>query len=381
MREDARVQRHRDAGAGRRAGGLHVSPVPVSRTDPPEHGQHSGRGRSWRLLGQVVLVLVVVEVLRRLLSPNRVQTFARVPGSKVVLADDGVELYAEEDGDPAGDLTVVFAHGYECRLDCFDAERARLRAETDVRMIFYDQRGHGRSGWGDLTRATIDQLGRDMAQVLDAEVPSGPIVLVGHSMGGMTIMALAQQQPELFGSRVVGVGLLSTSAGELIAPFRRVLRFLSKPGVLAIYLRLVALLSPFWIRWRRVGTRRGYIMHRWLQFGREEHVTAEQVRRIQAMLEATAPPVAAAFAPTFISHDKTSALATLRPVPVLVVAGTNDKLTPLSHAEALVRETEPDTEFIVVPHTGHWAIVTSPDVVTDGLTRLVSRSRARLLAA
>ena len=325
--------------------------------------------------------MVGVWVLRRLLTPNRVEMLARVPGSKVVLADDGVELYVEEDGNPEAAVTVVFAHGYECRLDCFDAERARLRAEADTRMIFYDHRGHGRSGWGDLTRATIDQLGRDMARVLDAEVPSGPVVLVGHSMGGMTIMALAQQRPDLFGSRVVGVGLLSTSAGELIAPFRRVLRFLSKPGVLAVYLRLVSLLSPFWIRWRRVGTRRGYIMHRWLQFGREEHVTAEQVRRIQAMLEATAPPVAAAFAPTFISHDKTASLAVLRPLPVLVVGGTNDRLTPLSHARALFRETEPDTEFIVVPQTGHWAIVTSPDVVTDGLIRLISRSRARLRAA
>lgn len=306
---------------------------------------------------------------------------ASAPGSKVARADDGVQLYVEEDGNPEADVTVVFAHGYECRLDSFDAERARLRAETNVRMVFYDHRGHGRSGWGDLTRATIDQLGRDMARVLDAEAPTGSVVLVGHSMGGMAIMALAQQQPDLFGSRVVGVGLLSTSAGELVAPFRRMLRFLSKPGALGIYLRLVSLLSPFWIRWRRVGTRHGYVMHRWLQFGREERVTAEQVRRIQDMLEATAPPVAAAFAPTFIAHDKTSALATLRSVPVLVVGGTNDKLTPLSHARALVRETEPDTEFIVVPHTGHWSIVTSPAVVTDGLIRLVSRSRARVLAA
>ena len=37
-------------------------------------------------------------------------------------------------------------------------------------------------------------------------VPDGPIVLVGHSMGGMTIVALAELHPELFGDRVVGVG-------------------------------------------------------------------------------------------------------------------------------------------------------------------------------
>ena len=46
-------------------------------------------------------------------------------------------------------------------------------------------------------------------------VPSGPVVLVGHSMGGMTIMALAAQHPELFGARVRGVALIATSAGHL----------------------------------------------------------------------------------------------------------------------------------------------------------------------
>ena len=65
----------------------------------------------------------------------------------------------------------------------------------------------------------------------------------------------------------------------------------------------------------------------------------------------------------------------------LVVGGANDKLTPLSHARALARQTQPDTEFIVVPHTGHWAIVTSPDVVTDGLLHLIDRSRERVRAA
>ena len=82
-------------------------------------------------------------------------------------------------------------------------------------MVFYDQRSHGRSGRSDDEHATIDQLGDDLRQVIDELVPDGPVVLVGHSMGGMTIMALAEQHPELFGDRVVGVALISTTAGGL----------------------------------------------------------------------------------------------------------------------------------------------------------------------
>ena len=40
-------------------------------------------------------------------------------------------------------------------------------------------------------------------------------MLVGHSMGGMTIMALAERHPALFRDRVLGVALVSTSAGDV----------------------------------------------------------------------------------------------------------------------------------------------------------------------
>ena len=59
------------------------------------------------------------------------------------------------------------------------------------------------------------QLADDLHAVLDAVAPSGPVVLVGHSMGGMTILELARTAPQLFGDRVVGVALMSTSAGEM----------------------------------------------------------------------------------------------------------------------------------------------------------------------
>ena len=133
------------------------------------------------------------------------------PGSRVVTTDDGVPLHVEVDGDADAPLTVVFSHGFTARLVEWELQRAALRDRA--RLVFWDQRGHGRSGWTKLTAATIDRTGRDLGQVLDATTPTGPVVLAGHSMGGMSILALARQRPELFGGRVVGVFLLATSAG------------------------------------------------------------------------------------------------------------------------------------------------------------------------
>ena len=86
-----------------------------------------------------------------------------------------------------------------------------------MRCVWVDQRGHGRSGRGSEGSHDIDRLGVDLEQVLAAAAPEGPVVVVGHSMGGMTVLALADQRPDLFDDRVVGAGLLCTSSGGLAA--------------------------------------------------------------------------------------------------------------------------------------------------------------------
>ena len=39
--------------------------------------------------------------------------------------------------------TLVFVHGYALNLDCWHFQRAHFRGRQ--RMVFYDQRSHGRS--------------------------------------------------------------------------------------------------------------------------------------------------------------------------------------------------------------------------------------------
>ena len=110
-------------------------------------------------------------------------------------------------------LTVVFAHGYALNLDSWHYQRQALRGRA--RLVLYDQRSHGRSQRADFDTHHVDQLGSDLGAVIDAVAPTGPLMLVGHSMGGMTIMALAAQRPELFEERVYGVALIATTAGGL----------------------------------------------------------------------------------------------------------------------------------------------------------------------
>jgi pimeloyl-ACP methyl ester carboxylesterase len=295
------------------------------------------------------------------------------PGSRTVITDDGVPLHVEFDGKLEAPLTVVFSHGFTARLVEWAFQRAALRDRA--RLVLWDQRGHGRSGWTKLTSATIDRTGRDLGQVLDAVAPTGPVVLVGHSMGGMSVMALARQRPELFGTRVVGVFLLATSAGGLVETgiLARAVKLVRRLHLLPLYLRLLQLMAPALERFRRRGTAIGRRLVRRLLFGADDADLANVIL-VQNLLEETPYPVAMAFYATFLDHDETAALEVLRRVPVTVVAATHDRLTPAAHGRQIADAIGPNAELVVVPGAGHSVNLTRTEVVDQALIDLVDRA-------
>ncbi|MGW4511400.1 alpha/beta fold hydrolase [Streptomyces sp. NPDC004393] len=320
-------------------------------------------------------------------------TLRGTPGK--AYADDGTELYYEVDdvepeGGPAprrrrlfgrkapAPVTVVFSHGYCLNQDSWHFQRAALRGV--VRTVYWDQRSHGRSGRGlaqaDGTPVSIDQLGRDLKAVLDAAVPEGPVVLVGHSMGGMTVMALADQFPELIRDRVVGVALVGTSSGRLgevnfglpVAGVNAIRRIL--PGVLKALGQQAELVE----RGRRATADLfAGIIKRYSFASRD--VDPAVARFAERMIEATPIDVVAEFYPAFTDHDKTTALARFADLPVLVLAGVQDLVTPSEHSE-VIADLLPDAELVLVPDAGHLVMLEHPEAVTDRLADLLTRSGA-----
>nr|WP_202516453.1 MULTISPECIES: alpha/beta hydrolase [unclassified Streptomyces] len=313
-------------------------------------------------------------------------------------ADDGTELYYEVDEaepDPGPNVsprrrrlfgrkapvpvTVVFCHGYCLSQDSWHFQRAALRGV--VRTVHWDQRSHGRSERGvaqtrDRVPLTIDQLGRDLKAVLDAAAPDGPIVLVGHSMGGMTIMALAAQYPELIRDRVVATALVGTSSGRLgevnfglpVAGVNAVRRIL--PGVLKALGQQAELVE----KGRRATAELfAGVIKRYSFAGRDIDPAVE--RFAERMIESTPIDVVAEFYPAFTDHDKTEALVRFRELPVLVLAGVQDLVTPSEHSEAIA-DLLPDAELVLVPDAGHLVMLEHPEVVTDRLADLLTRAGA-----
>lgn len=324
----------------------------------------------------VALLAALTPLLRSLLRPGEAHGRALGPGEQVVRADDGTPLHVEVDGDPRAPLTVVFVHGFTARLGEFAPQRHALRSRA--RLVLCDQRGHGRSGWGKAASATFEQLGRDLSAVIDAAAPRGPVVLLGHSMGGMTILSLVRQRPELIGSRVAGVFLLATSAGELTTYGLAGVwvRVLTRLHLLGLYLRWLRLVAPVVERGRVRGSKAGRALIRRYLFGRDD-AEPHLVDAVQEMLEETPLTVTTAFYAAFLGHDERETLPVLRSVPVTVLVGTHDRLTPMRHSERMV-ELIGNAELVVVPGAGHSVNITRVEVVNDAVLALLDRVEERL---
>src|SRR3954452_648564 len=268
----------------------------------------------------------------------------------VVTADDGVPLHVELDGDTEAELTVVFVHGFTLSMDCWHFQRREL---ADVgRLVFYDQRSHGASGRSPREHSTIDQLGEDLFAVLQAVAPTGPIVLVGHSMGGMTLLALADSHPELFGSRVIGAALVGTAAGAfaetifgLPGVVGRALRPVA-PGVIRAASRRAHMLEEG----RRAGSDLAFLITSRLSYG--SSVPPSLVDFMERMVAATSVEVMTEFFDTFLDHDKLEALEALRGTETLVLCGERDLLTP-AHNSRVMADALPDAELVLVEGAGH----------------------------
>jgi len=316
--------------------------------------------------------------IRRGPDPAAEEPFGRLrpDRTRTVTTEDGIGLYVEEVGPPHAPLTVVFVHGYTLAMGSWHYQRLGLAdmRHPHVRMVFYDQRSHGRSGRAPAATANIDQLGRDLDAVLAEVAPTGPVVLVGHSMGGMTVMALADHHPEYFGRRLVGVALLSTSTGRLAEVTLGLPALLARvrAPIVPLLLRGARSRAALVERGRRIGSDLAWLLTRRYSFGSKD-VSPALVEYVGQLIAATPIEVIADFYPALSSHDKLAALGTLRAVETLILVGDKDLLTPVEHSRAMAAEL-PSAELVVVDGAGHLAMMERAALVNLRLRAFLHRA-------
>ncbi len=326
---------------------------------------------------------VTVDRLRRArrtaIALGTEEEYVEVPDEeRVVIAEDGVPLHVEID-EPEGSggrPTVILSHGYTHNLSVWVFQRRALRA-AGYRIVLWDVRGHGRSESAENSTYNVGQLGRDLASIIAATTPQGPIILVGHSMGGMSMMSFAKAFPDVLEERVIGAAFISSSAGDLTSvnyglgrQLGTVVHRLGPSAMLRLADQEELVAST-----RRAGKDvEAYLVHRW-SFA--SPVPISLVRMVADMIFATRLGTTSAYMTSLMVHDERAALGEFIGIETLVMHGDEDRITPDSHSEAIA-DAIPGAEYVVVERCGHMLPLEYPEIVDAHLLAMIDRSRRAL---
>ncbi|MCV7194470.1 alpha/beta fold hydrolase [Mycolicibacterium brumae] len=308
----------------------------------------------------------------RLADPHHGEDFGVFEGDRtsVLTTPDGVDLKVREVGPSDARVTVVFAHGFCNSMRAYHFQRRDMTEVwgDQVRMVFYDQRGHGESTAGRPRDYTIEQLGRDLETVLTVLAPRGEVVLVGHSMGGMTVLSHARQYPDRYGRNIVGAAIISSAAeGISRSPLGEILQ---NPALEAA--RFTARYVPGLVH-RGRGLARSILapVLQAASFG-DEAVSPTVVRYTEDMTHTTPVPTMVGFLHALGVHNETAGLIALARIPTLIACGTADVLTTPEHSEDMASML-PKAELLLVDGAGHMVQLEQPEIVNEALERLVAR--------
>jgi pimeloyl-ACP methyl ester carboxylesterase len=293
--------------------------------------------------------------------PTHVRTGPYAPPVPVreltAVSADGARLHAEVHG-PEDAPAVVLAHGWTCST-AFWAFQIRELAR-DHRVIAYDQRGHGRSPAS--PACTTDALADDLEAVLAATLARGEkAVVVGHSMGGMTVMAAAARAR--FREHAAAVLLCSTGSSRLVAealvvPLRA---GRLRTRITARVLGLRAPLGPVTPLARRI------LKYATMGAGSAPHMVEACAR----IVHACPARVRHAWSRTLAVLDLEHGVRDLR-VPTAVITGTADRLTPPVHARALAAALPDCVGVTELDGLGHMTPVEAPELVTGRIRELAA---------
>lgn len=290
-----------------------------------------------------------------------------------VLARDGVRLSVCDWRPQQAEFTVVLLHGW-CLSDMsWSRQKARLRRHFGdrVRIISVDHRGHGRSEAAPVRTCRIEQLADDLAVILAALEVSGPVTLVGHSMGAMVALEYLALPVEQRPVDPDGLVLVATAAGKLAQ--RGLGRLLKTPATAALVAALAH--TPEHLLRVMAGPVCGAV-GRWCGCDPAERAT---VAALAASALATTPlTTAIGFLPSLRDWDRTEVLDGIRARTVVVSGGT-DLLTPVAHARELAAGI-PGASHVHVAEAGHMLPQQAAAVVDAAIRTVIAGSPAVAVA-
>ncbi|MGH2807707.1 MAG: alpha/beta fold hydrolase [Actinomycetota bacterium] len=289
---------------------------------------------------------------RRLNDVEVTEPFGKRRGvrRRTIELDDGAHIFVEEAG-PETTRGAVFIHGSALRTDVWHYQ---IEGLGDHRLVFYDLRGHGLSQPKGSAEYSLRTLAADLECVIE-DAGLEEVVIVGHSVGGMIALDLCANSLDMLSSSVKGLVLVNTThrpayetitGGAAVARLERAIRHpLDILGSQHMTVdRLRKIIKPSDSLFLTVS---------FAAFG--PHASAHQIDFTYDMLAETPTDVLFDLFKCYRHFDVTDVLGDIA-VPVLVIAGTHDRLT-VSGASQDLAEHLPKAELKLIEGCGHMTML------------------------
>lgn len=337
------------------------------------------RGPLWQLL--LALLLLGLSLLGRfpvlLLLPSRGPLGSTREGERFeVTAPDGSRLNAESFG-PSSAPTIVLTHGWGLSSRAWAPLRDRL--EGRFRVIAWDLPGLGRSSEPPDGEYSLDRFAQALGSVV-ARAGTERVVLVGHSIGGMTSETFWRACPPELKARIAGVVLVHTTHTNPLTTMwlSRLWLALQKP-VIEPAQRVSIVLSP--LLW--LSTWQSYLsgslhLATWLvSFGR--NASREAVELAARLTAQGSPRVQAKGNLAMLHWHMTDELKRIQ-APTLVLAGQSDIIT-LPRAGMEIAERVPSASARLIEGVGHLGFLELDDVYAEAIATFAAQRLAPVPAA
>jgi pimeloyl-ACP methyl ester carboxylesterase len=270
---------------------------------------------------------------------------------KYISAPDGTLLYVESAGREDAP-TLVLTHGWGTDADLW--QYAKRDLVSDYRVVAWDLPGLGSSQQPPDRNYSLDRMAEDLHAVVSAT--PGPVILVGHSIGGMINLTFGRKYPDMLGSKVKGLVEMNstytnptkTTKGGALA------QALQKPIAEPI-LHAIIVLSPLV---RVMNTLRYYNGMSHVQNALQSFAgtqTAGQVEFVSRYEVLSTPSVVARGGLAMLHWDASEVLDKIA-VPVLLIAADRDTTT-LPAASEYMKRTLPRAELALIGPATHMGVL------------------------
>lgn len=299
-------------------------------------------------------------------SKDRSSALAHVDEHAIV-ESDGINIHTFRVGPDDKDApTVVFIHGFTLAAEVYFMQVDYLQQRfPQVKSVLIDARGHGSTGRVDPELCTVEGTANDVMAAIKQHAPEGELILVGHSLGGLTALNLIKRADAELKQRIRGIVLVATSIESLST--QGIPQVLASP--LADNVKNAVEAAPNDARKFREHAAK-FLAPTLATAVFQRDTDSEIIEFHAAMIHETPLDTFVGFFDDLQEHEELDAADALCDVSGFVLAGEHDDVTPISQADRIC-EVWPKAHLQIAEGAGHMIPLEAPGILNNAIGRLL----------